>query len=312
MAARRARRRRRARALLGRQARRAPRRPATLARAQAGDRQRRPQPAPAGSRRARRWACARRGSAAPRRPPARTRRPARATSGRRRRGATSTAPSASTAAAVECPLGNEAALMCVRPTRTCGCGEQRLEQLGAQRRERHDHGDRQRYARTVAGERDQHQRDAPDREQRRVEQVRQVFGDAADAPRTSSATKWPSSDGVFGVRRRHERGDAHTAQRDQAQPGQQQRAGGTGPATLVLARHGAHRARHRWRGRVGVAGHVRRQTTTGAKARLKLGQARQRRKARRAGDQDTGKVLPASAISACAVTHTGVCALVRE
>ena len=115
-----------------------------------------------GSRRGHRWACARRGSAAPARRPARTAPPSTATRARQRGAADEHR------AQHQRERGGRVPARARRPTpmldafdAVVGVGEQRLEQLGGERRQGHHDGDRERDPRARARQRDGHQGDRP-------------------------------------------------------------------------------------------------------------------------------------------------------
>ena len=120
-------------------------------------------------------------------------------------------------------------------------GEQRLEHLGAQGRQRHHDRDRQRDPRAFAGERDEDERDAPDREQQRVEQVQQEVRDCVH-PRSFQKREVAQRDRIPHVRRRHELGDdPHERHRQHAQAGDPQRARRPGAGRGRRPRAGAVR-----------------------------------------------------------------------
>ena len=211
--------------------------------AHAGDRRASPSAAPAGSRRARRWACARRGSAATRRPPARTQRPSDGDAPTARGGATSTAHSASDGRGGRVAAGPRGRADVREPTCTCGCASSGLSSSALSGASAMTSATASATRGRCAGDRDEHERDAPEREQRRVEQVRQDFGDAADAACPSGDEVVVAATASLEVRRRHQLGER--PRRPRARPGkarQRQRPGRAGPPTLVGARRPSARA----------------------------------------------------------------------
>ncbi len=206
---------------------------------------------PPGSRRARRSACARRGSAASSRRPGRTPRRCSRRSGAGARARPAPPRTTSASAAVEWPLGHDAAPIETPPTETWGCASSGLSVSEVERRERHHRCRRERDARALARDRQGHERGTPEHELQRVEQVQQeVRGPVHPWP--AEQREVVQRDRVLELDSRYQLGDdPDQRQRQEAQAGQPERPGGS--ATTLRAADDMPR-RHR-AGRVCVFAH---------------------------------------------------------